>query len=121
MSALKPSEEIMTSAAVVTAVIGVFTLNAPNLADVKASAVGGGASLNTHKSVKTATWTSAIMVAGIGLLAKSPTIYVVGALATVAEAWKYHHANAVDPRSGAVVAPGSSVSGQPAPTLQAGS
>ena len=35
---------------------------------------------------------------------------------TVAEAWKYHHANATDGK-GNVMAPGASVTGQPSPTL----
>ena len=40
---LKPYEQIIVSAAAATAVYGIFQLNAPNLADVKASAPGGGA------------------------------------------------------------------------------
>lgn len=114
--ALKPNEQIIVSAAIGTAVYSIFALNAPNLADVKASSPGGGASANTHRSVKTAVWTSALLVSGIGLLAKDPTIYIVGGLITVAEAWKYYHANATDAR-GNVVAPGSAASGQPQPTL----
>ena len=117
---LKPNEQIITSAAVATAVYGIFQLNVPTLADVKASAPGGAASLNTHKSVKTAVWTSAALVAGLGLLAKDPTIYIVGGLITVVEAWKYHHANAVDQASGRFVAPGAGVNGQPSPSLNAG-
>ena len=119
--ALKPNEQIIVSAAVGTAVYGIFQLNAPNLADVKASAPGGAASVNTHKSVKTAVWTSAILVSGLGLLAKDPTIFIVGGLLTVVEGWKYMHANATDSKTGAVVAPGAAASGQPSPTLQDGS
>ncbi len=115
--ALKPNEQIIVSAAVGTAVYGIFQLNAPNLADVKASAPGGAASVNTHKSVKTAVWTSAVLVSGLGLLAKDPTIFIVGGLLTVVEAWKYMHANSVDSATGAVVAPGSAMNGQPSPTL----
>ncbi len=114
--ALKPDQEIIVGALTAVAVYGIFQLNAPNLADVKASAPGGGASMNTHKSVKTAVWTSAILVSGLGLLAKDPTIYIIGALVTVVEGWKYYHANATG-TGGAVVAPGSAMTGQPAPTL----
>jgi hypothetical protein len=115
--ALKPNEQIIVAASVAVAVYGIFQLNAPNLADVKASAPGGAASLNTHKSVKTAVWTSAILVSGLGLLAKDPAIYIVGGLLTTVEAWKYHHANATDMVTGAVVAPGAAMNGQPSPTL----
>lgn len=114
---LKPNEQIIVSAGVATAVYGIFQLNAPNLADVKASAPGGAASVNTHKSVKTATWTSAVLISALGLLAKDPAIFIVGGLVTVAEAWKYHHANATDSRTGAVIAPGANATGQPTPTL----
>ena len=99
-----------------TAVYGIFQLNAPNLSDVKASMPGGAASVNTHKSVKTAVWTSAIFVSGLALLAKDPAIFIVGGLITSIEGWKYYHANSVDAATGAVVAPGASVNGQP-PTL----
>lgn len=120
--ALKPNEQIIVSAATATAVYGIFQLNAPNLADVKASAPGGAASVNTHKSVKTAVWTSAVLVSGLALLAKDPAIFIVGGLITSIEGWKYYHANSVDQATGAVVAPGSAVNnGQPSPTLNSGS
>jgi hypothetical protein len=117
---LKPNEQIIVAASLGVVVYGIFQLNAPNLADVKASAPGGAASLNTHKSVKTATWTSAVLVSGLGILAKDPAIFIVGGLITIAEAWKFNHANVTDGQGG-VVAPGASVSGQPSPTLNAGS
>lgn len=115
--ALKPNEQIIVSAAIGTAVLAIFQIEAPNMADVRASAPGGAASVNTHKSVKGAVWTAALVVSGIGLLAKDPTIYIVGGLITVLEAWKFHYANATDPATGAVVAPGAAASGQPQPTL----
>lgn len=117
MAGLKPSEEVIVSAFTATAVYAIFQLNAPNLADVKASAPGGAASVNTHKSVKTAVWTSALLVSALALLGRSPTVYVVGGLVTAVEGWKYYHANATDAATGAVVAPGAATTGQPAPTL----
>lgn len=120
MAGLKPSEEIQVSALSAAVVYGIFQLNAPNLADVKASMPGGAASLNTHASVKTATWTSAVVISSLALLAKSPTVFIVGGLMTVAESWKYYHANATDGK-GNVIAPGASATGQPSPTLNAGS
>jgi hypothetical protein len=114
--ALKPENAITVSALTAIAVLGVFQVEAPNMADVKASAPGGAAAANTHKSVKTATWTAAILVSALGLLARDPTVYIVGGLVTVAEAWKYHYANVTDAK-GNVAAPGSAVTGQPSPTL----
>lgn len=118
---LKPNEQIIVSAATATAVYAIFQLNAPNLADVKASTPGGAVSVNTHKSVKTAVWTSAAFVSGLAILAKDPAIFIVGGLLTTVEGWKYYHANSVDQSTGAVVAPGSATNGQPAPTLNGGS
>lgn len=116
--ALKPNDQIIVSALTAVAVFGVFQVEAPNLADVKASAPGGAASVNTHKSVKTAIWTSAVLTAGLALLAKDPAIFIVGGLVTVAEGWKFMHANATDAATGAIVAPGAAMNnGQPAPTL----
>ena len=117
--ALKPENSITVAALTAVGVVGVFHLEAPNLADVRASQPGGGSSLNTHKSVKAATWTSAVLVAGLGLLAKDPTIYIVGAAVTILEAWKYHYANVTDAR-GNVVAPGANATGQAQPTLNGG-
>ncbi len=117
---LKPNEQIGISAATAVGVFAIFQLNAPNLADVKASQPGGAASANTHASIKIATWTSAAFVSGLGILAKDPTIFIVGALVTIAESWKYMHANATHTVTGAVVAPGASATGQPSPTLNAG-
>ena len=120
MSTLKPNEQIIVAASVAVAVYGIFQLNAPSLADVKMSPTGGAASMNTHKSVKTAVWTSAVLVSGLGLLAKDPAIFIVGGLLTSIEGWKYYHANVTDSK-GNVTAPGAAVNGQPSPTLNAGS
>ena len=115
--ALKPNEQIIVAASIAVAVYGIFQLNAPNLADVKASAPGGPTSVNTHKSVKTAVWTSAVLVSGLAILAKDPAIFIVGGLMTSVEGWKYYHANSVDAK-GNVIAPGSAMNnGQPSPTL----
>jgi hypothetical protein len=115
--ALKPDQSIIVAALVAAGVYGIFQHNAPNLSDVRASAPGGAASMNTHNSVKTAIYTSAALVIGVGILAKDPTVYILGGLVTAVEGWKYYEANSKDAATGNVVAPGSSMSGQPAPTL----
>jgi hypothetical protein len=119
--ALKPNDSIIVAALVSVGVFLIFQHTAPNLADVKASAPGGAASVNTHSSVKVAIGESAALVAGVAILAKDPTVYILGGLVTVVEGWKYLHANATDSATGAVVAPGANTTGQPTPTLQAGS
>lgn len=90
MAGLKPSEEIMTSAFTAVAVYSIFQVNTPKLADVKASKPGN---VNVYRNTKIATWTAAAVVSGLAILAKSPTVFVVGGLVTAAEAWKLHYAN----------------------------
>lgn len=98
---LKPNEEVMTSAAVLAVVYGIFQMQIPTLADVRASQPGNA---NVHSSVKGAAWEAAAVVGGISLLAKSPTIFVVGGLAVTALAWHYMHANTVHPGTNKSVA-----------------
>lgn len=117
MAGLKPSEEVQVAALSAAIVYGIWQLNAPALADVKASSPGGPASVNTHKSVKTAAWTAAVVGAGIAILARSPTVFIVTAALDIIESWKYYHANVSDAATGAVVAPGANATGQAAPTL----
>jgi predicted cation transporter len=107
MAGLKPEHELMVSAVSVAAVLTVFQLEAPPLANIKASAPGGQTSANTHSSVKGAVLTSLAIVGGLALLGKSPTVYVVGGLTIAVLGWKYMAANVKHPVTGAVVAPGS--------------
>lgn len=102
MAGLKPNEEVMTSAAVLAVVYGIFQTQAPNMANVKNAKPHNE---TVHKSVKGAAWEAAAVVAGISLLAKSPTIFIVGGLATSAIAWHYMHANASNPQTGKASAP----------------
>lgn len=103
--ALKPDQEIMTSAAVLACVFGIFQMQAPNLANVKAAQPNNGV---VHSSVKGAAWEATAIVAGISLLAKSPTIFVTGGLATVVLSWHYMYANSQSPATGKTVVPNSS-------------
>lgn len=104
MAGLKPSEEIQAGALTAAVVYGIFQLDAPNLADVRASQPGGGGAAHVHGSVKTAAWTAAVVTAGLAILAKSPTIFIIGGVMTVIESWKYYHANAISPATGKVPA-----------------
>ena len=115
---LKPNEELMISAVSVAAVLSVFQLEAPPLANVKNAAPGGQASVSVHKSVKGAILTSAAVVGALAILGKSPTVYVVGGLTTAALGWKYLHANVTHPQTGRVVAPGANPSAGGGGTIQ---
>jgi hypothetical protein len=96
---LKPNEEIQIAALSAAVVYGVFQLDAPSLSDVKGAPEGN---TTVHGSVKEAAWTATAVTAGLALLAKSPTIFIVGAAMTIVESWKYFHANTTNPATGKV-------------------
>jgi len=116
---LKPGESLLVAVLTALGVYMIFQHGVPNTADIKASTPGGAAAMNTHNSIKTAVYESAALVVGVAVLARDPTVYVVGGLVTVVEAWKNLHANVTGPGTpaGQAIAPGSSVTGQPTPTL----
>jgi len=90
MSLLKPSEEIQVAGLSAAVVYGIFSLNTPNLADVRFDVPGN---VNTYKAVNNATWTSTIVIGALALLAKSPTVWIVGGGMILLETWKHHYAN----------------------------
>jgi len=99
MAGLKPSEEIIAASFSVASVIGIFSMHAPNLADVR----GDGANNdNTRRSVRSAILTSIAVVSGMALLAKSPAIYVIGGLTIAVEGFQYAHANTLSKDTGKV-------------------
>jgi predicted cation transporter len=118
LGSLKPEHELMISAVSVAAVLTVFQLEAPPMADVRASAPGGVSSAVTHTSIKGAAITSLAIVGGLALLGKSPTVYVVGGLTIAVVAWKYMKANVTHPVTGQVVAPGANPSAGGGGTIQ---
>jgi hypothetical protein len=90
MPVLKPSEEMVVVAAGVSTVISIFDGCLPCYADVRHDSKGN---VNTHHSVKMAAITSTAVISAISLIAKTPTLFVVGGAMIVYETWKYHYAN----------------------------
>lgn len=100
--ALKPEMSLVVAAATGVLVYGIFVVELPSAADVHAATpynahVGG--------SITVAGWTAAAAVAGISLLAKDPTVFVVGGSLAAFLTWRYKHANSVNPATGEVVMP----------------
>jgi len=115
LGALKPNEELMVSTVAVGAVIGVYSGFLPSVADVAAGSTPGQSSAKqVHGSVRQAVIASETLIAGMAVLAKSPTLYVVGTTANIVLAWHYHTANAKSPATGQVSqagTPGSNAQG----------
>jgi hypothetical protein len=78
----------------------------PTIADIKSLPSGNK---DVDKSEKQATWLSIGIVSGISLLAKDPTIFVIGSVAVVGMSFVTKHANWTESASGMLSpAPGQS-------------
>lgn len=87
--ALKPEASIGTGLAVAGVVYAIHSNFTPTQADIQGLPSGNK---DVDKSERQATWLSIGVVSGISLLAKDPTIFVIGAVATVGMAFFTRHA-----------------------------
>jgi hypothetical protein len=99
---LKPEHSLGASLAVMALDFGIYQINLPSTADVKAS--------NPHNSAidssrKAATWTAVSVCAALSLLARDPNIFIFGGGFAVVLDWYYRHGNAVHPATGMVTMP----------------
>lgn len=92
--ALKPEISVMAALATGAVVYGVFQTSLPSVTDIRAAEQG---SEDVQNSERAATWEAAALVGAISLIAKDPTIFIVGGAMTVILAWKYRHADMVNP------------------------
>jgi hypothetical protein len=120
MSVLKPEISIPAALALGVAVYGIFQVNLPSVTEVRAADMDNQ---DVASAERAATWEAAGLVATLSLIAKDPTIFLVGGAITVGLAWKYRHANAVSPLTGkatgnqtGAVAAAAQMPGAPAPT-----
>jgi hypothetical protein len=101
--ALKPETGLTIAALTSIAVYGIFQAEVgSSLSDVKSAQPHNSIIQGT---VTQAAWTSAAVVAGISLLSKDPTIFIVGGAVAAGLTWKYKHANMVAPSTGQVTMP----------------
>jgi hypothetical protein len=89
MAGLRPSEEIMAASFSVATVVAIYGNYTASVNDVKADAP----SHQTHKDSQRAALVSAALVSGIALLAKSPTVFIVGGITILIEHGMRAHAN----------------------------
>ena len=100
MAGLKPSEELVAATFGVASVIAVFSTTVPNSADIRGDQVNRSNNSTVHTSIRAASITSAAIVSGVALLAKSPTVFIAGAAAIVIMAVEKIHANATSSVTG---------------------
>jgi hypothetical protein len=107
MSLLEPKASIATSLAVCAIVYGIHTNFTPTVADIQGLPAGNK---DIDSSERKATWLSAGVVAAVSLLAKDPTIFILGSGATIALAWMTRQATWTESQSGPAVGnPGQSL------------
>lgn len=95
--ALKPEVSIPTAAGVAVLVYAIHQNATPTIADVRAARPDNA---DLQAAERSATWLSAGVVAGISLIAKDPTIFVIGGAAVIGMAWWTRHADLVNPATG---------------------
>src|ERR1022692_968174 len=100
---LRPEVSLPIALATGAVVYGVYATHMPAVAESRTTMPGNP---NLAASRKTATWTSAAIVAGISLMAHDPTIFIVGGAMVVTLDMVNRHANAVHPKTGKLVADG---------------
>lgn len=99
----KPEVSIGVGLAAAAVVYGVYTTALPNIADVRSIPNGNG---DIAAAEKSAAWMSAAVVGAISLIAKDPTVFILGGSMVVALSWWYKHAETVNPEFGVAVPKG---------------
>jgi len=85
---------------------GVFNTSLPSIAEARVTTQNDS---QLAAAEKTATWVSAAVVAGVSLISKDATVFVLGGATIVALAWMHRHANLVHPEVGTATMPASSL------------
>lgn len=101
MSLLKPDQSIVGTLAVMTATYAIYSNALPPIADIRTAQPQNQ---DIDSAERSAAWLSAGVVAGISLLAKDPTIFILGGATVIGLSWWYRHANMVNPELGKAVA-----------------
>lgn len=95
-SILKPDTSVIVGVSTAALVGFVYSYGLPNLATVGATAAQD---MNIDSGRKRAAWTGAAVVAGLSLLTRDKTVFVIGGVTLIALDWHARHANATPPNS----------------------
>lgn len=95
--ALQPSASIGVGLATAGLVLAIHSQATPSMADIR---VGQPNDDHIDRSERAASWLSVAVVAGISLLAKDPTIFIIGGATAVGIAWWTRYGNQVNPLTG---------------------
>jgi hypothetical protein len=95
--ALEPPASIGVGLATAGLVLAIHSQATPSMADIRVAAPNDD---HIDTSERAASWLSVGIVAGVSLLAKDPTIFIIGGATVVAIAWWTRYGNAVNPLTG---------------------
>lgn len=105
-SYLKPEGSIVAGLAVMAVVYAIYQLDMGTSAQVQMTDANHPAVETSHKK---ASYKAAVVVAGIGLIAKDANIIILGSASIIAMELTYRTAIMAHPETGAMVPPGDSV------------
>lgn len=100
---LRPEVSLPVALATGAVVYGIYSTSLPTSAEARVTMPGNTA---LEASRRTATWKAAVVVAGISLIARDPTIFIIGGAMVAVEDWTHRHANAVSPQTGKLAVSG---------------
>ncbi len=99
---MKAETSVIAGLSVAALVYAIYSNATPSVADIR---VAKPHDPDIEASRKLAAWTSAGVVAGVSLIAKDGTIFVMGGAMVIALDWWHRHANEVTPLTGRATAP----------------
>ncbi len=94
---MKPETSLSLGLATAVVVYAIFQNATPSIADIR---VADEQDPDIDSAERLASWTAAGAVAGISLIAKDPTVFVIGGSMVIVLAWWHRHANQVNPLTG---------------------
>lgn len=92
--ALKPEVSIGVALATAGVVFAIYSNATPNVADIRSAEPGNP---DIEATRKLAAYTAVGAVGAISLVAKDPTVFILGGAMVIALDWWHRHANLVDP------------------------
>lgn len=102
--ALQREASLGVGLATAAMVWGVYQAALPSVVDERVSQPGDAELASTERA---ATWTAAAIVSGVSLIAKDPTVFVIGGIMVIGLAFWHRHANYHSASTGMSVVPSS--------------
>jgi hypothetical protein len=98
----RPEVSLGMGLATAALVWGVYNSSLPSIAEARVTEQNDR---DLSAAERTATWTSAAIVAGVSLIAHDATVFILGGAMVIGLAWMHRHANMVHPEVGRATMP----------------